>query len=68
MTPSGWRPGGVTGISGFHSPVEQECLAVLLRGPAAGHHLPGAQPGQDAIETGVQRTHGGRAAAAHVAV
>ena len=29
----GWRTGGVTVISGFHSPVEQECLAVLLRGP-----------------------------------
>ena len=29
-----WRTGGVTVISGFHSPVEQECLAVLLRGPA----------------------------------
>ena len=28
-----WRTGGVTVISGFHSPVEQECLAVLLRGP-----------------------------------
>ena len=28
-----WRTGGVTIISGFHSPVEQECLAVLLRGP-----------------------------------
>jgi len=29
----GWRTGTVTVISGFHSPVEQECLAVLLRGP-----------------------------------
>ena len=28
-----WRTGGATVISGFHSPVEQECLAVLLRGP-----------------------------------
>ena len=28
-----WRTGRVTIISGFHSPVEQECLAVLLRGP-----------------------------------
>jgi len=28
-----WRIGGVTIISGFHTPVEQECLAVLLRGP-----------------------------------
>ena len=28
-----WRTGGVTVISGYHSPVEQECLAVLLRGP-----------------------------------
>ena len=28
-----WRSAGVTVISGFHSPVEQECLAVLLRGP-----------------------------------
>jgi len=28
-----WRTGGVPVISGFHSPVEQECLAVLLRGP-----------------------------------
>jgi predicted Rossmann fold nucleotide-binding protein DprA/Smf involved in DNA uptake len=28
-----WRTDGVTVISGFHSPVEQECLAVLLRGP-----------------------------------
>ncbi len=28
-----WRTGVVTVISGFHSPVEQECLAVLLRGP-----------------------------------
>ena len=28
-----WRTGEVTVISGFHSPVEQECLAVLLRGP-----------------------------------
>ena len=28
-----WRTGTVTVISGFHSPVEQECLAVLLRGP-----------------------------------
>jgi len=27
-----WRTGGVTVISGFHSPVERECLAVLLRG------------------------------------
>jgi predicted Rossmann fold nucleotide-binding protein DprA/Smf involved in DNA uptake len=31
----GWRTGGVTVISGFHSPVERECLAVLLRGPGA---------------------------------
>jgi predicted Rossmann fold nucleotide-binding protein DprA/Smf involved in DNA uptake len=30
-----WRTGGVTVISGFHSPVERECLAVLLRGPRA---------------------------------
>jgi len=29
----GWRAGEVTVISGFHSPAEQECLAVLLRGP-----------------------------------
>ena len=29
----GWRTGGVTVMSGFHSPVERECLAVLLRGP-----------------------------------
>jgi predicted Rossmann fold nucleotide-binding protein DprA/Smf involved in DNA uptake len=28
-----WRTGGVIIISGFHSPVEQECLTVLLRGP-----------------------------------
>ena len=28
-----WRTTGVTIISGFHSPVEQECLSVLLRGP-----------------------------------
>ena len=28
-----WRTGETTIISGFHSPVEQECLAVLLRGP-----------------------------------
>lgn len=28
-----WRTGEVTIISGFHSPVEQECLTVLLRGP-----------------------------------
>jgi predicted Rossmann fold nucleotide-binding protein DprA/Smf involved in DNA uptake len=28
-----WRTGTMTVISGFHSPVEQECLAVLLRGP-----------------------------------
>lgn len=30
----GWRTGGVTVISGFHSPVERECLTVLLRGLA----------------------------------
>jgi len=29
----GWHTGTVTVISGFHSPVEQECLSVLLRGP-----------------------------------
>ena len=29
----GWRAGGVTVIGGFHSSVEGECLAVLLRGP-----------------------------------
>ena len=28
-----WRTHRVTIISGFHSPVERECLAVLLRGP-----------------------------------
>jgi len=28
-----WRTGRATIISGFHTPVEQECLAVLLRGP-----------------------------------
>jgi len=28
-----WRAGEVAIISGFHSPVEQECLTVLLRGP-----------------------------------
>jgi len=27
-----WRDDGVTVIGGFHSPVEQECLTVLLRG------------------------------------
>lgn len=27
------RDAGVTVISGFHSPMEKECLAVLLRGP-----------------------------------
>ncbi len=27
-----WRDEGVTVISGFHSPVEQECLTVLLQG------------------------------------
>lgn len=30
-----WRRGGVTVISGFHSPVEREAFTVLLRGPAA---------------------------------
>ncbi len=28
-----WRTGPTTLISGFHTPVEQECLTVLLRGP-----------------------------------
>ena len=28
-----WRTAQVTIISGFHSPTERECLAVLLRGP-----------------------------------
>jgi len=28
-----WRTEEVTIISGFHSPIEQECLTVLLRGP-----------------------------------
>lgn len=27
-----WREQGVTVISGFHSPMEQECLTILLRG------------------------------------
>lgn len=27
-----WRDDGVTVISGFHSPMEQECLTILLRG------------------------------------
>jgi len=27
-----WRDDGVTVIGGFHSPVEQECLTILLRG------------------------------------
>jgi hypothetical protein len=27
-----WRDNDVTVIGGFHSPVEQECLAILLRG------------------------------------
>lgn len=27
-----WRETGVTVISGFHSPMEQECLTILLRG------------------------------------
>jgi len=27
-----WRDDGVTVIGGFHSPMEQECLAILLRG------------------------------------
>ncbi len=30
----GWRHSDVTVISGFHTPVEQEALTVLLRGPA----------------------------------
>ena len=30
-----WRTADVTIISGFHSPVEQEALVVLLRGPGA---------------------------------
>ena len=30
-----WRTDEVTIISGFHSPVERECLEVLLRGPGA---------------------------------
>ena len=30
-----WRTAGVTIISGFHSPAEQEALVVLLRGPGA---------------------------------
>jgi len=27
-----WRDDGVTIIGGFHSPIEQECLTILLRG------------------------------------
>ncbi len=27
-----WRDSGVTVIGGFHSPMEQECLTILLRG------------------------------------
>ncbi len=27
-----WRDDGVTVIGGFHSPMEQECLTILLRG------------------------------------
>jgi predicted Rossmann fold nucleotide-binding protein DprA/Smf involved in DNA uptake len=27
-----WRDDGVTVIGGFHSPIEQECLTILLRG------------------------------------
>lgn len=27
-----WRDAGVTVVSGFHSPLEKECLAILLRG------------------------------------
>lgn len=40
-----WREEGVTVISGFHSPMERECLTILLRGtqpiiicPARGIH------------------------------
>jgi predicted Rossmann fold nucleotide-binding protein DprA/Smf involved in DNA uptake len=29
-----WRTAGRTIIGGFHSPLEQECLTILLRGPA----------------------------------
>ncbi len=35
----GWRAGAVTLISGFHSPVGQECLEVVLRGPGPGFDL-----------------------------
>src|SRR2546427_2612678 len=28
-----WRDQGVTVISGFHSPMERECLRILLRSP-----------------------------------
>ena len=30
-----WRDQGVTVISGFHSPMERECLNILLRSPHA---------------------------------
>lgn len=30
-----WRDDGVTVIGGFHSPIEQECLSILLRGKQA---------------------------------
>ena len=30
-----WRDQGVTVISGFHSPMERECLSILLRSPHA---------------------------------
>lgn len=49
-----WRDGGRCVIGGFHSPVEKECLRILLRGdapvilcPARG--LPQRLPAQQAI-------------------
>ncbi|TDA70684.1 MAG: hypothetical protein D9V47_00315 [Clostridia bacterium] len=37
-----FRDDGVTVISGFHSPIEKECLHILLRGRQPIINLPGA--------------------------
>ncbi len=39
------RDNGICAISGFHSPVERECLAVAATKPLSAYHLPGTHLG-----------------------
>jgi hypothetical protein len=52
------RDDSVTVVSGFHSPVEKECLRILLRGTQPVIILPGAgfreNPNSDRLEGGVR--------------